>query len=129
MSAPRHSHSQRCVRQARGDRVPWPCPHAPARALALQAPAAEGGRPPTARAPPPFRRHFALQQVRTDCFGTAVGAAVYLSLVPTLLGLHRPELVAVAVVSALLCVWPTALCRLGRKELYLRCRDYLILAQ
>lgn len=46
-------------------------------------------------------------------FGTTLGMLVYLSLIPSLAALHRPDLAAAAVACAVLCQWPLALSRWG----------------
>jgi hypothetical protein len=64
-------------------------------------------------------------------FGTSLGMLVYLSLIPSLAPLRRPELVAAAAACAALCMWPLALSRLSRRthDVYLANRDYFLVAQ
>lgn len=57
-----------------------------------------------------------------------IGTLVYLSLTPTLLELGRADLVAAAVASSALTLWPLALSRLA-PDFYVRHRDQLLFVQ
>ncbi|PRW59249.1 glycoside hydrolase [Chlorella sorokiniana] len=75
-----------------------------------------------------FDRYFARQQLGTDAFGCAIGAAVYLGLLHTTLSQGRPDLAAGALLCIPFALWPQALARLGlREKVHVRYRDYLLL--
>ncbi|KAL4452726.1 hypothetical protein ABPG75_008388 [Micractinium tetrahymenae] len=72
-----------------------------------------------------FDRHFAAMQVKSDIWGTRVGALVYLALIPSLLALRRPDAAVGAAAAAAACMWPFVLNRWARR-FYLSRRDYLL---
>lgn len=79
-------------------------------------PRAVPGRDVPCRAMPPFS-------------SISLCPGVYLSLLPSLLRLGRPDLALASVCCALLALWPSVLHRMGRTEFYMRNRDYLLLIQ
>lgn len=66
--------------------------------------------------------------MKTDIFGVLIGTLVYCSLTPSLAELGRPDLVAAAVLSALVNLWPLAFERFA-PDFYVRHRDHLLIAQ